>query len=176
MSVQENAAATLKAREWLAVTIVIASLACLAALTQFKGNKPNLIPAIAQIDASRPTVEVVVKGAVSLPGTYHLPQEMTLGALLELAKPLPEADLGKWRLEAPIRKGRLVVVKEREQITVYLSGAVKNEGAVKVMKGTTLEQLLQNTELDAQADVGAIKAKRKLRANELIEIPFRKVL
>lgn len=176
MIVQDMAPITLKAREWLAVTIVVAAVAFLSALTQFKGNRPSRIPLLAQGDVSRPTVEVVVKGAVLLPGTYNLPQEMTLGTLLELAKPLPEAELSKWRLEAPIRKGRLVVVKEREQITVYLSGAVKNEGAVRVLKGTTLEQLLQSAELDAQSDVGALKGKRKLKANELIEIPFRKVL
>lgn len=119
------------------------------------------------------TTEVVVKGAVHFPGTYQLVNEMTIGTLLKLAMVKPDADLGKMRLDTVIRKTRLVYVKEKAQITVYLTGAVKNAGAVKVNKGTTLEELLKTIDLDEDAHLEAFKGKRKLKENELIEIPFK---
>ena len=169
-------AAALKAREWLAILIVIIAVAALTAVTQFKNNVPSSSVYLEKEGYSTLSTEVIVKGAVELPGTYHIGSEMTLGALLELAKVYPTADLSKLRLDSVIRKSRMVVVKEKEQITVYLTGAVKKSGALKVAKGTTLEQLLKSTELDDQAHVEAINGKRKLKENELIEIPFRKVL
>jgi competence protein ComEA len=113
---------------------------------------------------------------VKLPGTYQLPSEMTINDLLALAITEPDADLRRVRPDTVIRKSRAVTIPRKEKMTVYLSGAVAQPGAYQVQKGTSLQELLKQVKLAPQADVERIKGGRKLKSNELIEIPYRKVL
>lgn len=167
----------LKAREWLAVSVLILTIAALTLLTHFsKYSYTTSTAAITPSTNSYTFIEVAVRGAVKLPGTYQLPFEMTVNDLLALAITEPDADLRRLRRDTVIRKSRAVTIARKEKMTVYLSGAVASPGAYQVLKGTSLKDLLKQVELAPQADVERIKGERRLKNNELIEIPYRKVL
>ena len=95
-----------------------------------------------------------------------------MGDLLRLAQPLSSADLRRINPNARLRDGRSLVIRDRPMITLSIIGAVENPGILRVPKGTTLHQLLNQIRLSDNADVSNLKDRRRLRDHDVIEIPF----
>lgn len=166
----------LKVREWLAVAIFVVSITLLTLITHFKGQSEVDFSYDQSFAPQVRAIEVIVKGAVQFPGVYRLSNEMKVVEILALSEVSEEADMKKIRLESRLRKNRILSVPFKEMITVYITGAVKSGGSVKIEKGSTVSDALKMVELDEQADVDAIKRGKRMKENELIEVPFRKVL
>ena len=100
----------LKIHEWIAIAVLIAILIVILCISLIsKINKP---PTFARTEDVR-SVEVFIKGAVAMPGIYRMPEELPLSELLLLAQVKPTADLRRYNMEKPVRKGRLLNIKEK---------------------------------------------------------------
>ncbi len=76
-------------------------------------NANKLVP---QEHASEVIVFYIrVEGAIHFPGWYQVERGSTLGALMERVGPLPDADLSRLDLEAPITSARKVKVPARKK-------------------------------------------------------------
>ncbi len=161
--------AHLKVHEWLAVALLIGIIGTLAIISA-KGNahtKPNFT-------AYNKGVEILVKGAVAYPGMYRLPSEVTMQELLAIVHVQPEADLRRLSMERLVKQGRVVNIPERSMITVHLQGAVKTPGPLRVPKGSRMEELLALPIFSENANTQGLRKKRKLKADEIIDIPNKK--
>lgn len=56
-------------------------------------------------------IEVYIEGAVERPGVYKLPRGALLKELLSQAKPLPTANLKKFKSESKLRPGQKITVQ-----------------------------------------------------------------
>lgn len=61
------------------------------------------------------TIEVTIQGAVANPGTYMIDRGSTVEALLELAQPLPEADLSKVKTTMKLYQHKKVIIPCKKQ-------------------------------------------------------------
>lgn len=167
MTLPSNQSGKLKVHEWFAistmVTIVIA-LALISSLYERQNKKTSF-------NIRKDSLEILIKGAVTHPGVYHLPSPLPMKALLALAEPLPDANLRRYNMEKIVTKGRVLNIPERRFIHVHIEGAVKQPLDLKVPKGTRLEELIDKVELSENADKKALQRKRKLKPNETIVIP-----
>lgn len=168
----ENQVSLLKVHEWLAIAVVIGILAGLAFLTTFSGRgesrQEGINPSLTKVKG----FDVLIQGAVERPGIYHLESEMKMKDLLAIAEVRQEADLRRLKLDAMVKKGRVVRVPVRMMITVHLKGAVKQEGALRIPKGSKMEDLLELAEFDEDADLKVVRKKRRLKDDEEIIVPF----
>lgn len=161
--------------EWLAVGLVLATV---GGFTCFSWNhySESLPIDIAQEwseqELHEEKIEVEIEGAVEHPGAYLVESGARLGTLLDLAKPLPEADLHAMRRNQKLRHHQHVHIDERPWITIYLSGAVKQAGAHRIREGTLLLLLPEVCPLHPQAELKGLKSKRRLVDQEHIHIPF----
>jgi hypothetical protein len=57
-----------------------------------------------------PLIEITIEGAVENPGTYQIQKGILVRQALDLAKPLPEANLSKIKLDSPINRRRVIKV------------------------------------------------------------------
>lgn len=159
--------AGLKVHEWLAVVLLIAAIGGVAGVTSFGQSGEKAI-----IAGGNEGIEIFVKGAVAYPGSYRLPSEMTMQDVLALAQVEAGADLRRFNLNAAVRRGRIINVPARHMITVHLKGAVSKPGAVSMPKGAHLEELLNMVEFKPEADRQWLRKKRKLKADEIIDVPY----
>lgn len=161
--------------EWLIVIIIAVIMATLTAISYFsensqglfrhKENKHSLI---------NQEIHVTIEGAVNKPGAYTLKRGATIKDLLTLVEPLPEADLSKFKSESKLRNKQKIHVQSISAITIYLSGAVKNPGPLRVPKGTLLQDLMHySSEFDKRADLKSLNQKRKLKDQEIVYISFK---
>ena len=160
----------LQAHEWLFVLLLIAALFCTltAALLAGKGE-----PAQAGLFFSaEKKVEVLLKGAVEQAGIYKITPNMLLKELLQIAGVLPEADLRRLKLNRPIAHTRILNIRKREMISIYLEGAVRNVGVLTVPRGSILSDLQQFVVFDQKADTTFLNKKRRLKDGEVIKVPF----
>lgn len=165
----------LKVREWLAILVLIVVVFGLAIYTSFsKGKDLHGQLDRAVMKTSKKGFEVIVKGAVDRPGVYRLFAPVAMKDLLSIAEIRSEADLRRFHMDQAISHGRVLNVPVRVMITIQLSGAVKNPGLIQVPKGTSVEDLLAIISLKEHADAKVLKKKRKLKADEVINIPFLK--
>lgn len=162
----------LKVHEWLAVIILISTLTGLSAMAYLSkstiGDKERLAPAFLTTHGK---IEVLVKGAVIHPGIYCVPSMTTLAEVLIIAQVAPEADLRRYQLDNPIKRGRSINIPSREMITIDIKGAVKNPTKVTVPKGSKLEDLLNLIDFTDHADLKYLQKKRKLKSGEEITVP-----
>lgn len=114
---------------------------------------------------------VEVEGCVSHPGPYQVTIGTTVQQVLDLSEPLPEASYKGLRRSSLVKNGQLIRVGERSWITVYLDGAVRTKGALKVRRGTRLIDLIGVAPLKKEADTNSLKRKRHLKSGERITIP-----
>lgn len=160
----------LRVHEWLAISVLIGIMGCLAIVTTFHGTKVN-----SQLEGHGKgrldRFDVLVKGAVDHPGVYHLQVEMPMKEILALAGVRQDADLRRYALEAYVKKGRVINVPSKQMITIFLSGAVRGDTTIKVPKGTKVSDLLSIVDLAEDADVEVLQKKRLLKPNETLHIP-----
>lgn len=105
-----NQPAHLRVPEWIAVVCFISVLATLTliTLTTETGTLPmTRDPPHYIVD---PRIEVFVEGAVEKKGRLIVTRGMRVKEVLEQAKPLPEADLSKVKLESKVRRGQRIRV------------------------------------------------------------------
>nr|WP_166154567.1 hypothetical protein [Neochlamydia sp. AcF84]NGY94419.1 hypothetical protein [Neochlamydia sp. AcF84] len=119
---------------------------------------------------------VRVEGAVELPGLYNVEKTATLANVLEQAKVLLEADLGKISLNKKVKNSQLIKVPYKEYITVKVEGAARKTGPLTILKGTLMEELIKLIEPLEKADVGRLKRKRKLKDGEIIKVLIKEKL
>jgi hypothetical protein len=163
--------ASLKIHEWLAVITLIVILGGLSIMAYVKkgnvGDKDRSMPAFLS-RAGR--IEVLIEGSVINSGTYYLPSGVAMKDVLMLAQPSPNADLRRFNLDAPIKKGRTINVPSRPMIVIHVKGAIENPGEISVPKGTRLMDLPAFILLSENANKKSINRKRKLKNGEIITI------
>jgi protein involved in polysaccharide export with SLBB domain len=162
----------LKVHEWLAIALIIAAIGSLAVITSYSKKGATQADQTKMPIQNRSGIEILIKGAVEYPGIYRLPSEMLMKDLLELARLQPDADLRRYNLDRPVKRGRAINVPARHMIKVYLKGAVKNPGPIAIPKGTRMMDLLEVIAFEKNADKKALQKKRKLKPEEIVEVPF----
>lgn len=159
--------------EWLIICLFVIILLILAFITLVR--KTDRLPQVSSThELSLQTIEVSIKGAVNKPGSYEFKKGALLKDLLELAEALPEADLNRVKTEAKLRNGQQVIIPAQRWITVYVQGAVEQPQALKIKLGTPINQIPSLLTLLPEADIRKLKAKRRLKDQEVIEIPLKK--
>ncbi len=165
----------LPAHEWLIIVLIIAILLILSAIA-YLGEERFLPSTGVSHDLVSQEIEVIIAGAVTKPGTYVLRKDALLKDLLELCKPLPEADLRRLNLEGKLRHGQKVRIITKPLITIFVGGAVEKPGALQVLKGTKLEDLLKHIQFTPEADLKKMQRKRRLKDQEVIHVPIKEEL
>lgn len=160
--------------EW---TIILLFSAILVVLSAFALLRSKPTPSDYVLPSIPPStfIEVWVSGQVADPGLYKLPLKCTLKYLLELAIPLESADLSELNYRRKLHDGQKIHIPERVLITIYVSGAVEEEGAVQVLSGTRYNELGKQLKMLPDADLKTINQKtRFVKEGETILIPFKK--
>jgi protein involved in polysaccharide export with SLBB domain len=117
--------------------------------------------------------DVIVKGAVAREGVYTISPEMTMGDLLAICEVCSNADLRRFKLDNPIKKGRVLHVRERKVIYVEVSGAISNPGIIEMYPGNRYADLKGKVALLSNADTSIFKKRGVLKDKQKIEIPFK---
>ncbi len=159
--------------EWLTIIAIALGLVLLAFLS-LNNNEPNPLASIEEPRDQTSQVQVWVDGEVSHPGAHKLPKGSTIEDLLKRVKPLPNADVRRYKPSTKLKDGRHITVRTRPLITVHVSGAVHNEGPIQVPKGSRIEDLIQRLDLKLSADTDGVPRRRKLNNGEEVHIPFAK--
>lgn len=159
--------------EWLAIASILFLIAVFVALSR---HDDTVIPAsIAHPHkVGRQSITVTIRGAVHHPGEYELPIGSLVSDLLKLAEPLPSANLKRVNIQSKLRNGRDIWIEEYSLITIHVKGAVAQPGPVTIRKGTTIEQLLQSIQLNADADVAALPLGKRLQRQQQLVVPVAK--
>ncbi len=96
--------------EWIAVVIIISVFLFLTIIT-ISNYEPPLIETNT-VAISQPLVDVTIIGAVKFPGTYQIEKGSTIQTLLDMAEPLPNANLNSLNFDSKITKKRKITIKE----------------------------------------------------------------
>jgi len=158
--------------EWIIISLLIALMLSLAAVTYFRDR--DTLPETGQplaIDSD--TFKVTIHGAVSKPDTYTLKRGASLQVLLDLAEPLPNADLSKLKLKRKLKADESFYIPSKKLITVYLEGAVADIGPIQIYEGSSLHDLSEKIDLLPNADKRSLKKKRLLKDEETIVVPIK---
>ena len=118
---------------------------------------------------------MTIKGAITHSGIHELKRGARLKDLLALAVPASDADLKKLKVNSKLRDGQVIKVPTLEWITVHLKGAIEQEGPLKVLKGTKMEDLIEQVAFLPEADRAKLKKKRLLKNDEVIQVALKKV-
>ncbi len=159
--------------EWLIICLFIIILLMLGFITLvWKNDKMPQVAATHELSAQ--IIQVSVKGKVNKPGTYDFKKGALLKDLLELAQPLPEADLSRMKLDAKLRDGQQVAVPAQNWITVFVEGAGVQPQQLRVKLGTLLNELPELVTFLPEADTGKLQRKRRLKDQEVINVSLKK--
>ena len=165
--------AKLPPHEWVIIALLIVTVCLLSVVTFF--HKKEQFPSVGPIvELSTETIQVTVKGEVVHSGVHEVKRGMRLKELLAMAVTTPEADLSRLKLNSKLREGQVVKVPAQVWITIYLEGAVKEAGPLKLRKGTKVEELLEQITLLPEGDPSKLKKKRLLKDQEVIVVPIKK--
>lgn len=155
--------------EWLVIVVFIALMALLTAVTFFFDRHPS---SSLQLDSPHHLVpqdiDVFIEGAVEHPGAYKIKRGSKIQSLLDLSKPLPEANLNKVKPQMKLKNGQRVHIPTKKMITIFLSGAVTNPGPYTVPKGTKWIDLLKIVSFSLEADLKSIKKKKLLQDQDVV--------
>jgi hypothetical protein len=58
-------------------------------------------------------IEVIVEGAIEFPGSYQVKKGTFLKEIIELAKPFPNANLERVKLDSPITRRRVIKIPKK---------------------------------------------------------------
>lgn len=160
--------------EWLIVALILALMLCLTAITYMRNE--DILPSTKAVHALvSQDIHISIQGAIAKPGDYTLKQGSTLGQLLDLVEPLPEADLSRQKRNKKLREGQHIYVPPKTMITIHLEGAVEQPGVVQVTKGTRMNELISKVALLPEADPKPLQKKRRLKDQEVIVIPKKSI-
>lgn len=159
----------MQAHEWLFVLLLSAAVLCSWAASLLSEKQE---PASARFQCMKEKrVQVLVKGAVQQAGLYQIDPQMPLKELLQLAGVQPDADLRQVDLDNPVEHSRVLNIRTQKKITVYLNGAVKNPGPIKIPRGASLSALQGVALLETDADSSFLNKKRRLKEGETVTVP-----
>lgn len=159
--------------EWLAVAAIMGFMITLTAITAFKDNSAPYATLADPHYITDPNIEICMEGEVEHKGALRVNRGATIREVIDIAKPTPHADLSKLKMASKVRKGQIVKVPKLVVFTIYLEGAVKQPGALKVPKGTRLEDLQTLVAFAPEAKIDVLQKKRRLKDGEIIRIPAR---
>lgn len=152
-------------REWLVIFCVTTSLLILGVVSFFRGRDDFSFQ-------SNDDVYVVVDGAVSNTEGYLVKPGSRVKDLLSQIHLLPEADLKKIKKNARLYSGQYLYIPQKNRVVeVYIDGAVKNSGVVRIKKGKRLSYLLDNVKATANADLESLPLHMRLQGSETIVVP-----
>ena len=120
------------------------------------------------------THDVVVRGAVAHQGVYRVDTDMTLRQLLALVEPDFHADLRRYKLDNTLRKGRIINIRARKVIRVYVSGAVLEPKEIELYSGARYSDLKGKIALHRNAKTAILDRRGLLKDQQKIVIPFNK--
>jgi hypothetical protein len=158
----------LKAHEWIAVSLLIVSLIVITFLTQGDHTALQVLP------RTPATHDVVVRGAVAHEGIYRVSTDMSLRELLALVEPNSQADLRRYKLDNPLRKGRIINIRTRKVIRVYVSGAVLEPKEIELYSGARYSDLKGKVALHKNANKTILDRRGLLKDQQKVVIPFTK--
>jgi hypothetical protein len=161
-------------RDWFAVIALSSMIGTLGLLSYLSSESTAFEMENAHYLKPVESINVTVKGAVRYPGVYSLSKGNSIAKLLELAKSLPEADLEQLRLDAKLKKTQTMTIPFIRMITIHLTGAVKEEGALQLKYGTRVQDLISLGVCLESANLKVLHKKRKLKDLEVIHIPHKK--
>lgn len=156
--------------EWLIICLLLSILGSIILIAYIR-EEPSLPPTDTPHELISSTLQVVIGGAVAKPGAYIMEKGDTIEDLLNLAGPLPEADLRHLRLKRKLRDGQKIKVPVTQMITVILEGAIEKSGPLQVPKGTKVGELNQYIEFSENADFKKMPKKHILQDQEIVSIP-----
>ncbi len=150
-------------REWVAVLCMLFSLAYLS--TVVHKHKNHSFPDSSSI------MQVVVVGEVKEEKTLSLPPGSTVADACAKITLLPTAQIEALALDAKLKEGQILIIPKRGALSVYLKGAVKQEGVYHLKEQATFKDLYESALFTDMADIKALKRKRrKLLDGETITI------
>ncbi len=106
--------ASLKVHEWIAVAVLISSIFTLSLVTHFSDSTTA-----SPFPQPHDHHEIVIKGAVAYPGIYRIPSDMPLQEALTLAGVSPQANLSRFKLDNPVKKGRVLHIPLKRAKTPF---------------------------------------------------------
>ena len=163
---------SLRVHEWLAIALVLGFLVGLTTLTSINRSRESVKLNCELYSRQFSGFDVYIKGAVDHPGVYHIQSEMKMRKLLNLAQLKSHADIRRFNPETVVKKSRVINVPAKEMITITLKGAVKAQKSLSLPKNSRLEDLITQGEFSDDADLNALKKKRRLKAGEVVVVPF----
>lgn len=153
-------------REKLAVFAILFLLVTFTALAF--GQKHQRLHKI------QPTLKVHCFGAIKEAKTVELAHGSSLSDLLAQVELTEEADVAKLVLEERLKNGQFFVVPRKHQMSLYITGAVRQVGLVFVPEGIRFNQLKRYLDLSDRADLAVFRRRRRLlKEGETIHIPSR---
>lgn len=154
-------------KDWTLVFVVVLVLAMLI-ITNFTANQK--CPEISAEVIVKPEKKIIVylAGAVEKPGEYQLTKGATLNQLLELAKPLSEADLSVIDQEKQLRNKQKIFIPLIGKVTVFVTGEVENGGYINLPVNAKISDLKSYIVPKSHADLTFLKSRRKLKQGEKI--------
>ena len=165
---------TLPPHEWLIIALLIAILTLLSFATFLNKNEMPWLEERKQ-ELHEDLIQVGIKGAVKQTGIHELKRGSTLQDLLDIAQPLPEADMHQIKLQAKLRNNQMISIPQRRWILVSVKGAVIEPKSFKVRLGTTLQELSSRLAFLPDADIEKMQKKRKLKDKEEVIVPVKKI-
>lgn len=159
----EGNSSTLLVHEWIAVVFILFLLLILTLMT-FKTTNSEVLEFDPPHYVVEPNIKIALEGAVENPGILEIKRGSTVRDALKLAKPLPEANVSKLKLDAKLRNGQTIKVPSSTQITINVDGL----GNFKVPRGTRLKDLPALLDLPETVDRSQFNSKRVLKDNETL--------
>lgn len=157
--------------EWLIVLLFCSILLLLSFFSIFGSSSHKTIPSTSSKSPAFLSLEVTIEGAVYCPGTYEMPLKSSLDNLLEIAQPLPIADLSQLNKRRQLIDGQIVKIPEKKWITIYLEGEVEHPGPFQLLSGTRCYELVDQIDFKPEADKNHLKRMRRyLKEGETVKI------
>lgn len=104
----------LPTHEWIAILVILTIFftICLTAIRSSDSLLPQSSdhPSILQ----DPYITINIFGEVEKPGEYQVKKGVVLREVLEQAKPLPAANLSRYKLDAQQRRSRTIQIKKKK--------------------------------------------------------------
>ncbi|MBS0654655.1 MAG: hypothetical protein JSR46_02660 [Verrucomicrobia bacterium] len=155
--------ATVAAREWMAVFVMLLSLITLAAASFASRSGQAVLPI--------EKITITVIGAVVQEQKRTLPLGALVVDALQTLELSEDADVEKLPLDMKLQPDQTLVIPTKGKISVFVTGAVKTSGLVLLPESCRLPDLLAHLDLQADADLKQFKrCRRLLREGETVDI------